>query len=483
MEIHDIESVLRDQGSVHSQQRTANRCRALLCPVPCALLIAFLCAVPCSLIAAVPDGYVVKVESSTVYLDWGKASGVAAGDQFSVYRQGEPLKHPVTGEILGKTEETLGQGVIDHMDEKFSTGKLIETKGAVKAGDRTRRLETLPAAVPAVSAATAASAVAAAPTELWRSEPIKHEAIGLAVGDIDGDGKKEVVVAYRDQIEVFKWNGQKLDSFAVFKSRAYGNFLAIEAADIEGLGHDRIFASLFVEGVKRARTVVLEYAQGTLHEVARMDGFIRAFEHADGKRELLWQAPSMSRELRLRSPEEVVKKGDKYTEGSILKLPRALNNDQLFGYAWGDWDGDGSEDFAFLQSGERLRIFFKDAKWSSNDIFGGTQADFGWEDEQMGSVYPRLLSLKPATGKTQLLVPHNIPATPLRLARLKIYHESELIDLGWNGLEMAQVWRIPVTGALADFGLGDLMGRGAPQVWIAAVGAGDKTILLSYSLP
>src|SRR5882724_3160563 len=87
-------------------------------------LLSALCFLLSDLNAAVPDGYVVKVDSTTVYLDWGKASGVAAGDQFKVYREGEPLKHPVTGEILGKSETDMGQGVIDAIEEKFSTGKL-----------------------------------------------------------------------------------------------------------------------------------------------------------------------------------------------------------------------------------------------------------------------------------------------------------------------------------------------------------------------
>src|SRR5258706_9918419 len=104
-------------------------------------LFYFLSLLPSPLGAVVPDGYVVKVDSATVYLDWGKASGVAAGDQFKVYRQGEPLKHPVTGEVLGHAEQDLGQGVVDNVEDKFSTGKLIETKGAVKAGERTRPLQ------------------------------------------------------------------------------------------------------------------------------------------------------------------------------------------------------------------------------------------------------------------------------------------------------------------------------------------------------
>ncbi len=454
-------------------------------------LLLTICHLPSAmpLLAAVPDGYVVKVESSTVYLDWGKASGVSVGDQFKVYRPGEPLKHPVTGEVLGQTEKDLGQGLVDRIDEKFSTGKLLQTPNAVRAGDRTRHIEQASERVSEGAKdgssvlSPQSSALSPVPKELWRSESIKHEAVGLAVGDVEGDGKKEVVVAYRDQIEVFKWNGQKLESLAIFKSRAYGNYLAVETADVDGAGHDKIFASLFIEGIKRSRTVVLEYAQGALHEVAHMGGFVRALEHAGGQRELLWQDMSMARELRIRQPAAVVKKDKKFAEGNPIKLPRALNDDQLFGYAWGDWDGDGAEDFAFLQSGERLRILFKGAKWSSNEVYGGTQADFGWEDEQVGSIYPRLLSLKTAAGKMQLLVPHNIPVTPIRFARLKIYKDSELFAMGWNGLEMTPMWKIPVAGALADYGLGDAMGRGSPQLWIAAVGAGDKTVLLSYSLP
>ena len=41
-----------------------------------------------------PEGYVVSVDSATVYLDWGTATDVQTGDRFDLYREGEPLKHP-----------------------------------------------------------------------------------------------------------------------------------------------------------------------------------------------------------------------------------------------------------------------------------------------------------------------------------------------------------------------------------------------------
>src|SRR5262249_55977220 len=156
---------------------------------------------------------------------------------------------------------------------------------------------------PATAVPTVAPGQAPVPKEIWRSEPVKHEAMGLAIGDVDGDGKKEVVVAYRDQVEVFRWNGQKMDSLAVFKARGWGNYLAVEVADMDGTGHDKIFASLYIEGTKRSRTLVLEYAQGALHEIGRLGGFVRTLEHMDGKRELIWQDASLTRELHMRQPE------------------------------------------------------------------------------------------------------------------------------------------------------------------------------------
>src|SRR5690242_2570516 len=83
------------------------------------------------------DGYVVKADSATVYLDWGKTADVKSGDSFTVYREKGELKHPVTGEVLGKAEENVGSGVLDHVEDKFSVGTLIEGKGMVATGDRT----------------------------------------------------------------------------------------------------------------------------------------------------------------------------------------------------------------------------------------------------------------------------------------------------------------------------------------------------------
>src|SRR5688572_10805961 len=141
-------------------------------------LLAWVASVP-YLNAAVGDGYVVKADSTSVYLDWGSSSGVAQGDQFDIYRSGEELKHPVTKEVLGRSEEHIAQGVLESVQAKFSIGKVLTSSKTLRVGDRTRYTAVaaaVPVAAVAAPVANGASNPLAVPQELWRSDTTKREA-------------------------------------------------------------------------------------------------------------------------------------------------------------------------------------------------------------------------------------------------------------------------------------------------------------------
>ena len=71
---------------------------------------------------SVPSGYVVKAESAAVYLDAGEGQGARPGMGFTVYTEGEELKHPATGASLGRVENTVGAGEIVEAHAKYSLG-------------------------------------------------------------------------------------------------------------------------------------------------------------------------------------------------------------------------------------------------------------------------------------------------------------------------------------------------------------------------
>jgi hypothetical protein len=231
---------------------------------------------------------------------------------------------------------------------------------------------------------------------------------------------------------------------------------------------------------------VLAYSSGTLTEVGSFNGFSRVFPQADGSRPLWNQDLSLTQELRVLAPRSVTVNGRKFSARDTVKLPRELNNDQLFGFAFGDWDANGTEDMAVLLRGERLRVFFDSASWTASDRMGGTKNDFLFSNhrpEDRASLYSRMISWKGSQAKERLLVPYNIGPSGLRFSYMKSFRESQIQALEWKGLEMEPVWRIPFESYLADFGVGDVAGSGADQLWALLAAPNGKSQIVAYSLP
>jgi hypothetical protein len=83
------------------------------------------------------DGEVIEVQSGTVTLALGSRDGLVPSVELALYRQGRELRHPRTGEVLGRTEQALGRVVIREVFESYSTGPASQGS-EVQAGDRAR---------------------------------------------------------------------------------------------------------------------------------------------------------------------------------------------------------------------------------------------------------------------------------------------------------------------------------------------------------
>jgi hypothetical protein len=83
------------------------------------------------------SGEVIEVQGTTVTLSVGKRDGVVPGLELSLFREGRELRHPKTGELLGKTEKALGRLRVAEVAEAYSTAK-IEPGADVAPGDVVR---------------------------------------------------------------------------------------------------------------------------------------------------------------------------------------------------------------------------------------------------------------------------------------------------------------------------------------------------------
>ena len=85
-------------------------------------------------------GLVVEVEGDRVLIDLGARRGVFPGMVLEVYREAGEIKHPVTGEPLGRRELRLAMIRVVDVKEEFSEAAAVRHEKEVKLswGDRVR---------------------------------------------------------------------------------------------------------------------------------------------------------------------------------------------------------------------------------------------------------------------------------------------------------------------------------------------------------
>ncbi|MBI4638877.1 MAG: hypothetical protein HY727_21280 [Candidatus Rokubacteria bacterium] len=82
------------------------------------------------------EGDVVEARGPVLTLSPGRRSGVQPGLTLEVFREGREIRHPRTGQLLGKAEQPLGRAVVTEVFEGYSFARL-DGEGA-RPGDRVR---------------------------------------------------------------------------------------------------------------------------------------------------------------------------------------------------------------------------------------------------------------------------------------------------------------------------------------------------------
>jgi len=77
-------------------------------------------------------GYIVKVRGDEVLIDLGAASGLQVGMEFMVFKEGEVIKHPKTGEVLEVEQIKTGQIRITDIGGNIATARIEQTENGQK---------------------------------------------------------------------------------------------------------------------------------------------------------------------------------------------------------------------------------------------------------------------------------------------------------------------------------------------------------------
>ena len=375
------------------------------------------------------------------------------------------------------------QGPSQYMHpERLLSGEFIESEGDVEGGKTPFVMTGRGDAGPG----------------FWKSKNFRMQIKGLALGDVDGDGKTETVMISGQEVHIYRSENDLFVKIKEIAGEEYYKYLAVDVADINKDGKAEIFVTCLDKSSKSLKSFVLEWNGSDFKTVADNENwYFRVISRPVLGPLLIGQKMGVS-DLFMPGVYELVWTGSSYKpQGKVaMGLPENIN---IFGFTIGDLLNDKGEVVAAFDEEERFRIYTTggEQEWKSEDKFGGSEnyIDIDFQDKQGDSesrVYlPHRLYIVDLNkdGKTEIITVKNKSISGNLFKNFRHYSGAWFESLSWDGLGLAQNWHTrQVSGYICDYAIGDINNDGKLKLVAAIVSQRDvigqkaKSSVITYDL-
>lgn len=236
------------------------------------------------------------------------------------------------------------------------------------------------------------------------SRVFKERFYSVAVGDVDGDGKQEIVLLGAKSLNVYKLKGKEFEKRYVYRLPTWGayshRYLWVDVADVNGNGRPEVFITSVVEDViagyirPHLSSMVLEL-KGEKFKVLqkRMPYYLMVVRPDVGKKLPVLLAQKMGEYEPFEGAVlQLVWRGGKYVKASKPVYSFISKLDHLYGFTWDDFNLDGRLEVALLDKDNYLTIYNTKGQplWESPDSLGVVNYDFFYQTPR----FPRIPAQK-----------------------------------------------------------------------------------------
>lgn len=342
----------------------------------------------------------------------------------------------------------------------------------------------------------------------WMSEKINTQILGMDIGDVDGDGKNEIVIIDKNSVMIYRKEGRALKLLQKISGKSYDQYISVDVADINGTGAKQIFVTSINQGL--LDSFVLECKNGKFVRIASdLRWFLRVIYIA-GKPTLLGQAVGSGEEPFATPISELEWRNGAYVEAKTLKVPTGLS---VYDFVIDPLDKGGPDLVIAMDKYDHVRVFEqtdkpldtliqfftrKEMLWKSDEQYGGTVNTFETLQNVMSKSETKpslayanirmLLYDLYNQGKRDLIVVKNHSAVGRVLKDVKLFTSSAIVDLEWTGLGFSEVWTTKkISGYISDIQIKDVDNDGKNELVLAlsvtsSASFSPKSVIVSYSL-
>ena len=303
----------------------------------------------------------------------------------------------------------------------------------------------------------------------------------LCAGDVNGDGKRELVAAGLDFAGIYQLTGGSLALLAEIPLGIDEHVVHVDAGDFNGNGIDEIYVTCW--DAQNARSFVVEYQKDRLVRIAeRQRWFYRAYPLSDGSVKLIGQEAGTVNPF----------SGDIYlmqwNAGKLVSREQFIlpGSRDLYGFGEGDIDADGVTDFLvfdrhFFNIQPDLIMVSTTAKtvWRDTKKLGGTPNFYTkyttvTSDMEMKEFIPlRIICADIGPdGRWAAIIGKNFKKGDSVIDKLMDFSMGQVQCLLWDGSDLAPNWVSPtVSDVVRDYIIDDLDKSGVPQLIILSTRA------------
>jgi len=325
-------------------------------------------------------------------------------------------------------------------------------------------------------------------SDLFRSQRLKFPVNGMDIGDVDGDGRPEIVlISTFKEVLVYQWDQGRLSKRGSFEGSARDRLIWVCLLDANHDGKDEIYISN-LRG-RRLASYVLEWRGEQLKELASNVEWYFNRLTVPGKNTILLGQKKDPEDIFMAGVYRLQFAGGGFQPLEGISLPRRTN---VFNFAQGDLDGDGKDETVFIGAEERLYLVDDDGTrlWDSREYYGATSnilqarqpiydttkvpgGGGATIDDEVETYYipsPILLVDLNNDKQLEVLANRNVTTTSRVLSKQRNFSDGEIQSMIWTGNDLLPQWKTrPLRGMVVSYRLADMDGDGQDEMVAAVV--------------